>query len=299
MVPFTTSKESVLTLFEPVLSEAGQNQYRLPPLDTAYVKAQGLLFTNRDMDIFDEGLPKLLRLLSTQIGRVTRKFMEQGCHISIANSVAMLGWASHENPLMKAITPGSTSEGVSANDLSISKITFEKAMQLSNSALSIVLDRIGDPNVLPYIHCTLVFMLRISRHPVAMKLLETDFPFAKLKRQLNTFEKSTRIMDENFPLPEKDDSRPLPEDFALRGLLWADNYFPDNWFSRDKIDEEEKYQERPSMTAQRKERIMWLTYRIITPDGKLQYDPETSEFHMRKEFDVAKVPTYSLCRQPP
>jgi hypothetical protein len=172
-------------------------------------------------------------------------------------------------------------------------------MQLSNSALSIVLDRIGDPNVLPYIHCTLVFMLRISRHPVAMKLLETDFPFAKLKRQLNTFEKSTRIMDENFPLPEKDDSRPLPEDFALRGLLWADNYFPDNWFSRDKIDEEEKYQERPSMTAQRKERIMWLTYRIITPDGKLQYDPETSEFHMRKEFDVAKVPTYSLCRQPP
>ncbi|KAH8585924.1 hypothetical protein B0O99DRAFT_748679 [Bisporella sp. PMI_857] len=138
----------------------------------------------------------------------------------------MLGWASHENPLMKAITPGSTSEGVSANDLSISKITFEKAMQLSNSALSIV------------IHA------RISRHPVAMKLLETDFPFAKLKRQLNTFEKSTRIMDENFPLPEKDDSRPLPEDFALRGLLWADNYFPDNWFSRDKIDEEEKYQER-------------------------------------------------------
>ncbi|KAH8587622.1 hypothetical protein B0O99DRAFT_556359 [Bisporella sp. PMI_857] len=286
VVPFTSAKESVLMLFEPVLSENNQNQYRLPPLDTAFVKAQGLLFTNREIDKFDEGLLELLRLLSAQIGRVTRKFMEQGCHISIANSVAMLGWASHENPLMKAITPGSTSEGASANDLSLSRITFEKAMHLSNSALDIVLDRIGDPNVLPYIHCTLVFMLCMSRHPAAMKLLEADFPFEKLKRQLNTFEKSDRITNETFPLPEKNDSRPLPEDFALRGLSWADNYFPDTWFTGDKIDEEEKYQERPSMTAQRKERIKWIAYRIITPDGKLQYDSEKSEFHVRKEFDV-------------
>ncbi|KAH8591838.1 hypothetical protein B0O99DRAFT_744095 [Bisporella sp. PMI_857] len=295
VAPFTSAKESVLTLFEPVLSENNQNQYRLSPLDTAFVKAQGLLFTNTDIDKFDEGLPELLRLLSAQIGRVTRKFMEQGCHISIANSVAMLGWASHENPLMKAITPGSTSEGASANDISLSRITFQKAMQLSNSALDIVLDRIGDPNVLPYIHCTLVFMLCISRHPAAMKLLEADFPFEKLKRQLNTFEKSDRITNETFPLPEKNDSRPLPEDFALRGLSWADNYFPDTWFTGDKIDEEEKYQERPSMTAQRKERIKWIAYRIITPDGKLQYDSEKSEFHVRKEFDVCNRPS----RQPP
>ena len=24
---------------------------------------------------------------------------------------------------------------------------------------------------------------------------------------------------------------PLPEDYAMRGLLWADNYFPENWVS--------------------------------------------------------------------
>jgi hypothetical protein len=62
------------------------------------------------------------------------------------------------------------------------------------------------------------------------------------------------IENESFPRPEKDDVRPLPEDFAVRGLLWTEGYFPDGWFANDKIDEE-KYHELPLMTAERKERI--------------------------------------------
>ena len=81
------------------------------------------------------------------------------------------------------------------------------------------------------------------------------------------------IERDTFPSPEKDDARPLPEDFALRGLLWAEDYFPVEWFNNEKIDEEEKYHERASMTAQRKERIVWLAVRIARSAGsRLSYD---------------------------
>lgn len=40
----------------------------------------------------------------------------------------------------------------------------------------------------------------------------------------------------------------------MRSLLWADKYFPDDWFSTDKIDDDEKYFEVPGMIEDRKER---------------------------------------------
>ena len=50
-------------------------------------------------------------------------------------------------------------------------------------------------------------------------------------------------------------------------FLWAEDYFPVEWFSNEKIDEEEKFHERASMTARRKERILWLAVRIARSSG--------------------------------
>jgi hypothetical protein len=75
---------------------------------------------------------------------------------------------------------------------------------------------------------------------------------------------------EQFPLPKKD-VRPFPDDFAMRGLLRADNYFPDEWLTNEKSDEEEKYYERASMAAQRKERILLPVVRIANACSLLNY----------------------------
>jgi hypothetical protein len=282
-VPFTSARESILTLFDPVLNtDNSQGQYRLPPLDTAFVKAHGLLFTNKEIGLrFEPAVNEFLGLLDNQIGRVTRKFMEQGYHIAVANSVAMLGFASKDNVLMCAISSSAKDdtdihmEGTSTDER---PLTFKNAQRLNNSTLEIVLQRIGDPNVLPFIHVTLTFMYRMSRHPGAMSILRADFPWELLSIMLNTLlvslETTGSIENDTFPSPEKDDVRPLPEDFALRGLLWlAEDYFPAEWFTNEKIDEEEKYHERASMTAQRKERILWLAVRIAKSAGSgLNYD---------------------------
>ncbi|KAM3067164.1 hypothetical protein ACMFMG_011717 [Clarireedia jacksonii] len=104
VLPFTSARESILTLFDPVLNaENGQGQYRLPPLDTAFIRAHAHLFTNRTMDRFESAAKESPALLDSQIGRVTKKFLEQGYRISISNAVAVLSFASKDNPIMKVI----------------------------------------------------------------------------------------------------------------------------------------------------------------------------------------------------
>ncbi len=288
VIPFTSARESILTLFEPVLNaENHQGQYRLPPLDTSFVKAHGLLFTNRSMEKFFPTVNEFLGLLDNQIGRVTRKFMEQGYYIAVANCVAVLGFASKENPVMQAMIatdePDVQMSGTATDASALSIKSFENAQYLSNATLEIVLQRIGDPNVLPFIHVTLVFMYCMARHPRAMSLLEGKFPWKALTVMLNTLlapyqQSLARIESSEFPLPVKDDVRPFTEDFAMRGLLFADGYYPEKWFLNDKIDDEEKYLEVASMTDDRKERILWLACRLAELGPWIRYNGSTRQF---------------------
>jgi hypothetical protein len=268
VIPFTSARESILTLFDPVLNaDNHQGLYRLPPLDTSFVKAHGLLFTNKNMEKFEPTVKEFLGLLDNQIGRVTRKFMEQGYHIAIANCVALLGFASKDNVLMKAIASSDVEMSGSPSDHTPQSLSsFRNSKRLTYNTLKIVLQRIGDPNVLPFIHVTLVFIDYISRHPGVMGYLQAEFPWDLLATMLNTLHVSSGptnwVEDESFPKAEKDDVRPFPEDFAMHGLLWTDRYFPEGFLANEKIDEEEKYHELPSMTAERKERILWIGRRI-------------------------------------
>lgn len=290
-VPFVSARESILTLFNPVLdADSTHGQLRLPPLDMSFVKAHGLLFTNKNIEKFEGTKKEFIGLLDNQIGRVTRKFMEQGYYIAVANSVGMLTFASKDNPLMQAISDKSAETdtemaGTAQETIAKSVKSFELAQGLSNETLDVVLGRIGDPNVLPFIHVTMVFMHYMACHPRAMALLAPSFPWAKLAILLNTllapYKTPGRIESKEFPLPIKDDVRPFPEDFAMRGLLWADGYYPEKWFANEKIDDEEKHMEVASMTDDRKERIMWIACRICDLGGWLTYSHDHNKFSAR------------------
>jgi len=92
--------------------------------------------------------------------------------------------------------------------------------------------------------------------------------------------KSRRVESPSFPMPEKDEPRPFPEDFAMRGLLWTANLFPENWFANGKIDDEEKYLELPSMATERRERIVWLAFRIVANGSLLKFSKEDQAFYV-------------------
>ena len=450
VTPFTQARESILTIFEPILnSDSARGPRKRPRLNRVFVKAHGLLFTDRDVDKFYLTVKEFLGLLDNQIGSVTRKFMELGYYIAAANTVAMLGFASKENPIIQALAEDTTKQPeveISGEDRLAAWNSFERAKHLSNETLEIVLRRTGDPNVLPFIHVTLVFMHHLARRPHAMKLLEVSFPWQSLTIMLNTLtrqyqpsadvphETLTRAearlseilvidsrqsmsealfcerdweeitsqsthwdevkdllrsvnwideIDENrkkvlasdwmnlakkkmetigrsllirvrdllekelgidvlayvdlptfsctdhdmmgivmsqglgkeqqqwdetiyknarycldharrqlriarmvwqqiestdFPLPYCDDVRPFPEDFAMRGFLWADGYYPVKWFANDKTDDEERYLEVVSMIEDRKVRILWLGRGIARLGNWLSYDSKLNWF---------------------
>ncbi|KAK8863172.1 hypothetical protein PGQ11_009407 [Apiospora arundinis] len=166
---------------------------------------------------------------------------------------------------------------------------LEQARILAEGTYVKVLSRVSDPNILPYLHSILVFHRYLAFYPLAMSLLEATFPWKLVSILLNSILLSyrgyERIQSSEFPRPVKQLPRPLPEDFALRGLLWAENYFPSDWFSNDNIDDDEKHFEVASMTDERKERILWLGVSIARHNKWLLYDEEFHRFSVPSQFE--------------
>ncbi len=100
-----------------------------------------------------------------------------------------------------------------------------------------------------------------------------------------------RIESESFPGPAAGEPhRPLPEDFVMRGLTWTELYYPHDWFTSSKVDDDERCMEMPSMTDERKDRCLWLGRRIARSARWLTYRATTHSFGVATEFDVEIVP---------
>jgi len=160
------------------------------------------------------------------------------------------------------------------------------AILITYETFAVVLRRIGDKNVLPHVHVMLAFLLSIvSKEPISEKLIPDlieDAPWTELVAFLNALVKTenqiqsqtqsqTPDIDTLFassPFPaegERKDEPPLPEDYLMRGLIWAHDYFPKTWFEREH-DEEERYLELVSTAKNRQERIIKLAH-VISQAG--------------------------------
>lgn len=168
--------------------------------------------------------------------------------------------------------------------------TFKLALDFATRTISRVLYRWGDTNTLPFVHSILVFMNHMTQYPAAISHLEDAYPWKLTSIMLNTLLLSCEAGYEirgHFRLPEKDQlPHPLPEDFAMRGLVYAEDYFPNGWFSNDKIDEDEKYFELPSVSEERKSRILSLGYKIASSGNWLLWNEEIRQFEVPEKYNV-------------
>ncbi|KAI0195734.1 hypothetical protein EV127DRAFT_331563 [Xylaria flabelliformis] len=292
-IPFGSAKESIMTLFDPILG--GHLHGRMLPIDVAFVRTHGILFSHKQLDNFGPVVGEFLGSLDNHIGRITKRWMEAGYYIAIANCCALLSYGKEENVIMKAIQIHNQSDekqdqpiGVGADTTRPSK-DFEDSLRLAMGTHEVVFRRRDDPNVLPYTHVIMVFMFYLTRIPDALHQLEHRFPWKLLSLMLNKLldacEDYNRIRSDDFPRESNDPPRPVPEDFALKGLLFVDQYYPSDWFSNDKIDDDEKYFEMASMTDVRKERILWLGYRIARSGRGLTYDHGSNRFGVFPEYE--------------
>ncbi|TAQ83824.1 hypothetical protein B7494_g7851 [Chlorociboria aeruginascens] len=162
---------------------------------------------------------------------------------------------------------------------------FRYAQSFFNSTIEIVLRRISDPNILSFLHVNLAFLYGISRQESdnAKRILMADFPWGALAAILNillqSIQDASQIGTAQFPSLGPANNQPLPEDFALRGLLWTEKYFPTTWFDNwGEFDEEGWGNKSPSLLEHQKRRIVWLGYCIAQGWSSLTYSSNPPHF---------------------
>ncbi|KAH3956211.1 hypothetical protein HBH51_248110 [Parastagonospora nodorum] len=177
---------------------------------------------------------------------------------------------------------------------------FEHAKKLTFDTFALALRRIGDKNVLPHVHIMLSFVSTFASNKYVSHLV-TDTPWAELVAFLNTLIKTesqiqsqiqTQTTDSLFSSPvfpnegERSDELPLPEDYLVRGLIWAHGYFPKKWFEREH-DEEERYLELASTVKSRMERVLRLGYALASHGRWIAYDEGSHTFSLLSDTSVS------------
>ncbi|KAH6876711.1 hypothetical protein B0T10DRAFT_414126 [Thelonectria olida] len=290
-IPFLSARESVMSLFDLVL---GSNTSQLSQIDAAFVRVHGILFSGKAKERLQESMEEFLELLDGHISRTTKRWLEAGYFIGISLACSLLGYGDETSALMNAVSQKPSQAGVPMERSNISEAgpseTFGQALSFTVRIYNIVFRRWDDANILPFAHTTLVFLHFMTKNATAMSYLEGQYPWKLTSILLNSLLDASRAepkMDGNFPLPEKGEPpRPLPEDYAMRGLAYAEGYFPHAWFVNEKIDEKEKYSELSSMERARIKRTLYLGHQIAAQQKWLTFDQGTRRFSVVKIYDV-------------
>jgi hypothetical protein len=142
------------------------------------------------------------------------------------------------------------------------------ACQYLGETTTVVAQRIGDKNILPYMHVILAYLFGLAFVPNALTYVEGCVPWEDIIVFLNTLGRSgvveARFEGTDFPQHMSGTGLQLPEDFVMRGLNWAQHYFPAEFFSGQIVDEDERNLELPSHAPPRAERCLWLGVQLAS-----------------------------------
>jgi hypothetical protein len=169
---FHSARESILTLFNPLMTSTDSSTSRLSKIDTFFIKIHASLFSKDRLSEIDELRDGFLDRLNLHIELVTAKWREQGAYIIIANISALYDFGNM-SPLRRLFdlnrqsqhpTPDSGTQSVADvtnSDLTF-QVTFVLALDLLSRTTALILRRIGDVNVLPYVHILLTFLSSLA-----------------------------------------------------------------------------------------------------------------------------------------
>ena len=237
--PFVAAKGSVVDfLFNPVL-ESGQ--YDQPV--TAFVAAHGYLFKQYPISYLRAPVKQYLSQLREYINEIGEAFKVQGAYMALCNFAAIFhGSADAVLPREKK---GDSSEMIYCGSL----FAFE--------TFSIILDQIGNEHVYPAVYVYLAFVWSMVRNDT-MEHIDELVPWKKITTFLNSIGCSDIdfgvVEYEEFPI--MGDRKHMPEDFLIRGYVWSQGYFPDNFF--EDAEDDGHSIEVLSMRASRMHRCLWL-----------------------------------------
>ncbi|KIV98351.1 uncharacterized protein PV09_09809 [Verruconis gallopava] len=320
---FNPARETILTLFKPILGRSDAASSHTSQLDTSFIKASAILFTKEHLDDFKHFHDGFIELLDQHIGRVTAEWRVQGVWVIVSLLGALFDYGN-DSPLRRVFELGFHQLAQQARDKSQadqsasfdpqhaqsdgdtvmenlnvpttvdseSKIAFEHALKFYTSVVTSVLRRLGDENVLPFVHILLAFLLSLIqlksldsriKSSYIVKTILARVPLGELCSFLNILARSdsadARYETKTFIRGE--DSIPLPEDHLIRGQVWAQNYFPADLFKSSELDDEERNIEHASTVRMRAERVLNLGFRLAQEhDFGIKYDIRIKTFNL-------------------
>ncbi|KPM43187.1 hypothetical protein AK830_g3366 [Neonectria ditissima] len=199
----------------------------------------------RAMSLFDSNYKlktrgDFLASLGKQIGRTTKRWVAScitASRVVGVNSSINMRTNTQRKPstdttiaLKTGINPGPSPAAMLSRVVPFAFQTHEKTM-----------NRWGNLNTLPFVHAFLVFFHYIAQYANALSYVNCQFPWTSIVFVLNYLQQSTTKIrkDENFPHVDDCLPRPLPEDYAMRGLVYSEQYFPVGWFDDGSVPEDE------------------------------------------------------------
>ncbi|KAK4184117.1 hypothetical protein QBC35DRAFT_67255 [Podospora australis] len=278
-IPFPLTGNSLINcLFGPILAQTpGENSTVICP----FIRAHGIIFTSQSQDQLSTVMDDCVK---TTLGRPALEG-KKGHYIGIANSCAVAVYGPAPRTLLakrvigeeSGSPPTSTAPTLMENPTDIQSITL--FIQTFESSLERPLDQ--RHKVFPYIHVTLTFLYHLTLYSEATPLLKI-FPWEDtalmLTEMLSTLGDDATTWVDSDTICGFHYERPLPEDYSLRGLPWADAMFPSGWFAEE---EDEAWFDihQESLTHERTVRIVWLGRKIAECDKWLDYNRKTRKFN--------------------
>ncbi|OBS17061.1 hypothetical protein FPOA_12043 [Fusarium poae] len=289
-IPFSSARESIMTLFDPLLSNSPTG---LNPIDASFVRAHGILFSEKSWDQLEDSTNDFNKNLDKHIAKSKEGWQETGYYIGISLACSLLGYGAESNVIMRALSKKPEGTDAAMDGSAISETMpderFRQAYKFGVTTIETVLDRQGDVNTLPFLHTILIFIHYMTRHPAAINHLEDEFPWKLTAVMLNSLlgscEPGYKVQSHTMLLDSDQLTRPLPEDFAMRGLLYAEGYLPQKRFRNDRIDDDERYFELEYMAEERRHRILSLGLSIATSGRWLIWDEATSQFSTQPDIE--------------
>ncbi|CCX15608.1 Similar to Uncharacterized protein YKR096W; acc. no. P36168 [Pyronema omphalodes CBS 100304] len=187
-----------------------------------------------------------------------------------------------------------TEDNENAEVTTLQQIFFDAAKNLGFTVLSLILEGDNKDHTMPHILSWMVFLTHIMKYEQSRRFIETDMPWDILVRSLNVMRTAyagkggvaSRIVSDGIMEPE-DGECTLPEEYELRGMDWAQEYFESYEFfktEKAKKDEETRIKEYELMEKVRLERILWLAVRLSKIKDTILYDTETESFSVSPEL---------------
>ena len=138
--------------------------------------------------------------------------------------------------------------------------------RLTYDILHAVLRLVGNVNVLPLIHVMLVFFWQLSLTPQGQAYIDRYLDFRLLTDYLNALvdktEHNSQLAYLSFPSAVQGQDQPLPEDYLLRGQIYAQPVYPYSWFENATSDMDERSIEQDHMPKQRIHRVKWVAVQL-------------------------------------